>query len=88
MLATKFGRDVGSRSPSHLKAFGAKSDPASRCKSVIFSTLQGIRDPSAAEIFAGFPNLGLRQFIDPLAEAYCDQRQPECEVFFTASRRR
>jgi len=54
-----------------------------------FQHFAGNRDPSAAEIFAGFPNLGLRQFIDPLAEAYCEQREPECEeVFFTASRRR
>lgn len=36
------GRDVGSRSPSHLRAFGAKSDPVSKCMSVTFSILQGM----------------------------------------------
>lgn len=53
-----------------------------------FQHFAGNKDPSAAEIFAGFPNLGLRQFVDPLAEAYCQRTEPECEVFFTASRRR
>lgn len=62
--------------------------PCIEVQECYFQHFAGNRDPSAAEIFAGFPNLGLRQFIDPLAEAYCDQREPECEVFFTASRRR
>lgn len=39
---TNVGRDVGSRSQFHLKAFGAKSDPVSRCTSVTFSILRGI----------------------------------------------
>ena len=53
-----------------------------------FQHFAGNRDPSTAEIFAGFPNLGLRQFIDPLPGPHCGQYGLECEVSFTASRRR
>src|SRR5262245_35225874 len=37
----RFGRGVGSRSPSHLKIFGEKSVPVSKCRSATFNILRG-----------------------------------------------
>ena len=62
--------------------------PCIEMQECYFQHFAGNGDPSAAEIFAGFPNLGLRQFIEPFAEPYCEQREAECEVSFTASGRR
>jgi protease YdgD len=36
------------------------------------------RDPSAAEILSGLPNLGLKTTADPLAEQSCDENIVEC----------
>ena len=36
------------------------------------------RDPSAADILSGLPNLGLKTIRDPLADASCGQDVPEC----------
>lgn len=36
------------------------------------------RDPTAAEIFAGLPNLGLRKVIDIVAERLCPGSNPQC----------
>ena len=36
------------------------------------------RDPSAAEILSGLPNLGLKTIVDPLAEPSCGKDVPEC----------
>jgi protease YdgD len=36
------------------------------------------RDPTAAEIFAGLPNLGLRKVIDIVADKLCPGSNPQC----------
>lgn len=36
------------------------------------------RDPTAAEIFAGLPNLGLRKVIDIVADRFCRPENPQC----------
>jgi protease YdgD len=38
------------------------------------------RDPTAAEIFAGLPNLGLRKVIDIVADHFCQPGNPQCGV--------
>ncbi len=53
-----------------------------------FQHFAGDRDQTTAEIFAGLPNLGLRQLIEPLAGPQCGHAQSDCDISFTASRRR
>jgi len=36
------------------------------------------RDPTAAEIFAGLPNLGMRKVIDIVADTFCGPENPQC----------
>jgi protease YdgD len=38
------------------------------------------RDPTAAEIFAGLPNLGLRKVIDIVADRLCPSSNPQCSL--------
>ena len=38
------------------------------------------RDPTAAEIFAGLPNLGLRKVIDVVADRFCSGENAQCRL--------
>jgi hypothetical protein len=38
------------------------------------------RDPTAAEIFAGLPNLGLRKVIDVVTDRFCRGDNPQCRL--------
>jgi hypothetical protein len=62
--------------------------PCIEMQECYFQHFAGERDPSAAEIFAGFPNLGIGQVIETLAEPLCEDRDPACDLSLTASRRR
>jgi protease YdgD len=43
-----------------------------------FQHLARTRDPTAAEIFAGLPNLGLRKVVDMVADQLCPGDHPQC----------
>jgi protease YdgD len=43
-----------------------------------FQHIAGQRDPTAAEIFAGLPNLGLHKVIDIVANQLCPSSNPQC----------
>ena len=62
--------------------------PCIEMQECYFQHFAGERDPSAAEIFAGFPNLGIDRVIETLAEPLCENRDFACDLSLTASRRR
>jgi hypothetical protein len=61
--------------------------PCIEMQECYFQHFAGERDPSAAEIFAGFPNLGIGQGIETPEEPRCQDRDPACDLLLTASKR-
>src|SRR5215510_11120025 len=59
---------------------GRRSVPVSRSTNAVARQ----RDPTAAEIFADLPNLGLRKVIDIVADRICPDSNPQCGPPLTA----
>ena len=50
-----------------------------------FQHVARTRDPTAAEIFAGLPNLGLQKVIDIVADRFCRDESTQCGLPYANS---
>ena len=50
-----------------------------------FQHVARTRDPTAAEIFAGLPNLGLQKVIDIVADRFCRDETAQCGLPYANS---
>ena len=50
-----------------------------------FQHVARTRDPTAAEIFAGLPNLGLQKVIDIVADRFCRDEIAQCGLPYANS---